>query len=138
MQCRQAMARISAYIDGELDAASHNDLELHLRQCPQCRAALNELLGVDHELRSLRRAELGPDFSRRLITVMGECGIRDRADVPGVLTAIATSSGLVEGLRDLFGLATQSGNSPLDEFNDFPPLSMGSVYFNIFGQSERG
>jgi len=138
MQCRQAGARISAYIDGELDAASHNEVESHLHQCPQCRAALNELLGVDHELRSLPRAELGPDFSRRLITVMGECGIRDRADVPGVLSAVATSSGLVEGLRDLFGLATQSGNSPLDEFNDFPPLSMGSVYFNIFGQSERG
>jgi hypothetical protein len=69
---------------------------------------------------------------------MGECGITDCAELPGVLPAVATSSGLVDGLRDLFGLATRSGDSPLDEFNDFPPLSMGSVYFNIFGQSERG
>jgi len=138
MQCRQAMARISAYIDGEVGAASHNDLESHLRQCPKCRAALNELEGVDHKLRSLPRAELGPDFSRRLITVTSEYGMSDRADSPSVLPAVATFSGLVEGLRDLFEPATQSGNNPLDEFNDFPPLSMGSVYFNIFGQSERG
>jgi hypothetical protein len=69
---------------------------------------------------------------------MGKCGIPDRADVPGVLPAVAPFSGLVESVRDLFGLTTQSGNSPLDEFNDFPPLSMGSVYFTIFGQSERG
>jgi len=138
MQCQQAGARISAYIDGELDAASHNDLESHLRQCPHCRVALNELLGVDHELRSLPRVELGPDFSRRLITVMSECGMPDRTDLPGVLPAVATFSGLVEGFRDLFGPAIQSGNNPLDEFNDFPPLSMGSVYFTIFGQSERG
>ena len=137
MQCQQAGARISAYIDGELDAASHNDLESHLRQCPHCRVALNELLGVDHELRSLPRVELGPDFSRRLITVMSECRIPDRTDLPGVLPAVATFSGLVESLRDLFG-PTPSGNNPLDEVNDFPPLSMGSVYFNIFGQSERG
>jgi anti-sigma factor RsiW len=137
MQCRQAMARISAYIDGELDAASHNDFESHLRQCPLCRTALNELLRVDQKLRSLPRVELGPDFSRRLITVMNECGMPDRADVPGVLPAVATFSGLVEGLRELFGPITQSGNNPLDEFNDFPPLSMGSAYFTIFGQSER-
>ena len=138
MQCRQAMARISAYIDGEVGAASHNDLESHLRQCPKCRAALNELQGVDHKLQSLPRVELGPDFSRRLITVMSECGMPDRTDLPGVLPAVATFSGLVEGFRDLFGPAIQSGNNPLDEFNDFPPLSMGSVYFTIFGQSERG
>jgi anti-sigma factor RsiW len=138
MQCRQAMVRISAYIDGELDAASRNDLESHLRQCPQCRAALNESQEVDHKLRSLPRAELGPDFSRQLITVMGECGVTIRADLPAVLPAVAASSGLVGGLRDLFGLETQSGTSPLDEFNDFPPLSMGSVYFTILGQSERG
>jgi hypothetical protein len=138
MQCQQVGARISAYIDGELDAASHNDLESHLRQCPKCRAALNELQGVDHKLQSLPRVELGPDFSRRLITVMSECGMPDRTDLPGVLPAVATFSGLVEGFRDLFGPAIQSGNNPLDEFNDFPPLSMGSVYFTIFGQSERG
>jgi hypothetical protein len=130
------MARISAYIDGELDAASHNDFESHLRQCPLCRAALNELQGVDDRLRSLPRAELGPDFSRQLITVLGERGVTDRADLRGVLPTVTTFSGLVEGLRDLFG-PTQSGNNPLDEFNDFPPLSMGSAYFNIFGQSER-
>jgi hypothetical protein len=69
---------------------------------------------------------------------MSECGIPDRADLPGVLPAVATFSGLVEGLRELFGPVTQSGNNPLDEFNDFPPLSMGSVYFTILGQSERG
>jgi anti-sigma factor RsiW len=135
MQCRQAMVRISAYIDGELDAASRNDLESHLRQCPQCRSALNELQGVDHKLRSLPRAELGPDFSRQLITVMGERGVTDRAHLPGFLPAVAASSGLLGALRGLLGLATQSGNNPLDEFNDFPPLSIGSAYFNIFGQS---
>jgi anti-sigma factor RsiW len=135
MQCREAQVQFSAYIDRELDAESNNGLSLHLQQCPHCREALNELEALDGKLRRLPRVELGPEFSSRLITLIRQREFSKHPGVPGRLPGIASPSRLLDSLRDWFGFASQAGNDPLKEFSDFPPLSIGSVYFSIFGQS---
>jgi anti-sigma factor RsiW len=38
--CRQLIAFIAAYVEGELDDASTIDFERHLHLCPSCRAYL--------------------------------------------------------------------------------------------------
>jgi anti-sigma factor (TIGR02949 family) len=34
--CKQAMARVYEYLDGELDAISHDEVRAHLEKCRRC------------------------------------------------------------------------------------------------------
>ena len=36
MNCKGAIRRVSSYIDGELEAAVMEEIELHLKECPDC------------------------------------------------------------------------------------------------------
>jgi len=42
MSCERARALLGAHLDGELDAASDREVQLHLRECPSCLAAANQ------------------------------------------------------------------------------------------------
>jgi len=137
MQCDHARARLSAYLDGELDAGAAKHLTSHLRQCLDCQEALRDLQGFDDELRSLPRVDLGPDFFNRLITGLSERESFERATFAEELLANAKHSSLADILWNFFGAGHRSGNDTLDEFSDFPPLSIGSAYFTVFGQPEH-
>ena len=41
--CRDAVALMSAYLDGTLDARDHDRLEAHLADCPHCTEYLAQL-----------------------------------------------------------------------------------------------
>lgn len=41
--CRGILARISAYLDGEIDRAACDAIELHCKTCPNCAAVVNGL-----------------------------------------------------------------------------------------------
>lgn len=41
--CRETLQDISAYLDGDLDAAACHAIERHARGCPGCAAALDGL-----------------------------------------------------------------------------------------------
>jgi anti-sigma factor RsiW len=130
MQCNEAEARFSAYIDGELEAGFNEDLTAHLCQCLHCREVFDELEAFDAKLRRLPQVQLGPEFSRRMVTLVNR-----RPGPPECQPAAVGSSGLLDSLVDLFGLTRRAGDNPLDEFGDFPPLTIGSAYFSIFGYS---
>ena len=42
-QCREILAGISAYLDGDLDATACNAIERHCLSCAQCAALVNGL-----------------------------------------------------------------------------------------------
>jgi predicted anti-sigma-YlaC factor YlaD len=42
MRCDEIQKKLTAYVDDELDPTSRADVKLHLEQCPQCRAQLEE------------------------------------------------------------------------------------------------
>ena len=47
--CRRVLLSVSAYLDGDLDAASCEVIQSHCRQCPNCAseiAKLEETVGV--------------------------------------------------------------------------------------------
>jgi anti-sigma factor RsiW len=78
VNCQDAQGLVQAYLDGELDLVRHLEIELHLRECPACARATEELQALRSALRagplrfeapgglrqrirsSLRRAEPGP------------------------------------------------------------------------------
>ena len=42
MNCKEVIRDISNFIDGDLDAASKQDLESHLKDCEECRLVVNQ------------------------------------------------------------------------------------------------
>jgi anti-sigma factor RsiW len=53
--CRESLERISAYLDGELDASACESIERHCRECPECAAVvqgLRETVGLCRQVAS--------------------------------------------------------------------------------------
>lgn len=67
MNCIQARALASDYVDGELDQATCQLLEAHLTGCQSCPPLMAALIGVLAELRTL--PDLAPTDTWVLATV---------------------------------------------------------------------
>jgi len=107
--------RLSAYLDGELDAAALAAADAHLAACAECRAALDDLRQLTHGARSLAdrppESDLWAGIAERLSgTTPGVIPLRRRRiafSIPQLAAAgiavVALSSGaavlLVRGAR---------------------------------------
>ena len=131
MKCRQARAKISAYMDHELDAASSRQLELHLHQCAECREALNDFQELDDMVRVLPRIEPGPDFARQIVMRVTENAAREKGEGQSKLSLFKRLFRFVEDFVELVSRVQTPSTGTLDEFGDFPPLSIGSIYFKL-------
>lgn len=137
MECRETGEMLLAYVDGELGAETKERLTRHLARCASCAAELAAWKSIDQEVRALPSMDPGPDFARQVAA---------RADgwdfftggPAGSRTVLATLRELLGELMDLIGQKRAATTRTLDEFDDCPPLSMGSVYFRIIGESGRG
>lgn len=128
MKCRQAGRKISAYLDHELDAESVRELEFHLRQCAECCQYLDEFRGIDAMVLTLPEIEPDTDFAAK---ILGMAGKSAGSQVPKRLSWFERISGIVREFADLIGSAQSSSTGTLDEFGDFPPLSMSYIYFKL-------
>src|SRR5262249_2244623 len=59
--CRNAQARLDAYIDGELLVGTNLDLARHFDHCPKCASEAAALRAVRDRLRAAARLEQAPD-----------------------------------------------------------------------------
>jgi RNA polymerase sigma-70 factor, ECF subfamily len=57
MHCWRARRHVSAYLDGELDAATRTTVERHLESCPTCPPLYASLVGVRASLGGLRDSD---------------------------------------------------------------------------------
>ena len=128
---------MSAHLDGELDNGSSPALASHIEQCTICRGYSAGLQSVDDLIRGLPRIEVGKDFSRHVVARAKEWDNLAVGKRPGT-SAFASFLQLFEELLDTLLRDKAPDTHTLDEFGDFPPLSMGSIYFQVFGQSIRG
>src|SRR5436190_12740079 len=101
---------ISAYIDGELDAAREFEMDLHFAGCQTCACELNEqknfLRNLDVSLGHDREVELPPNFTKLIVanaesTVSGLRRPRER------FNALFICSGLL--LFVLFATGAEAG-----------------------------
>jgi anti-sigma factor RsiW len=138
MQCRQAKAKISAYMDHELDAVSSRLVESHLHQCAECREALNNFQELDDMVRGLPRFDLGPDFAKQMVMKASGLAAAEKAGRTDSLSLLGRLSQIVEDFVDLVSSARSPSTGTLDEFGDFPPLSMGYIYFRLMEVPGRG
>jgi len=58
--------QISAYLDGQVNAAESHAIDLHLKQCESCRALLGEMRDLDNLFRNTEPAEPPPFLWNRI------------------------------------------------------------------------
>lgn len=64
--CATAASLLSAYMDGELDAAARCSLERHLSRCPACRGRLSFERRLARALRELSCAPVPEEVESRI------------------------------------------------------------------------
>jgi len=68
--CRKTQRALSAYMDGELDAAESGAVKDHLAVCEACACELRKAAEKDAELKRLPGAEPGPFFAARVMAAV--------------------------------------------------------------------
>lgn len=136
MQCPEVQRKLSAYIDGELDSKSVQSLVHHIGQCGTCREMAVDFRNVDSLVRGLPKVDMAPDSLGQLLGIAQEprAATTEKASGRSPFSAVIR---LVSSLVDLLETRTSSTHT-LDEFDDFPPFSLGSIYFKMWDQPGRG
>mgnify|MGYP000442269164 CR=1 FL=1 len=137
MRCQDIQRNLSAYIDGELDSASARRVEHHLGQCGTCRGVAADFRDVDGLVRSLSRLDASSDLAGQLLEMVGES--RGPTTEKGVdRSPFAVMMRFMSRFMDLLEAGSSPGTRALEEFDDFPPFSLGSIYLKLLDQPGRG
>jgi anti-sigma factor RsiW len=137
MECQQVQRRISAYLDGELDAAAMRNMESHLEGCAACKEMAADFERVDAMVRGLPRLDVGAEFIPRLLDEVGRptgTGASERRS----RFPLAPLKTIASTFMDLLEERSSIGTHTLDEFGDFPPCSIGYIYLKLLNQTVRG
>lgn len=138
--CEQVRERLSAWLDGELDAAERREVAAHLEACPGCRGELAVLSRLDAALGTLT-SPLPPQLPEKVLE-----HLRPRRRYWWQSLAMAAS--LVLGIalggilaRDYYPYPAANGDGEvlaLEEFHDFPEGSLGAVMVSYQGDEING
>ena len=133
MRCVDVKARLSAYLDRELESALERSVREHLDGCSRCREELADLRAIDAQVQALPQVGMGAEFAEAVtVKVCKDFLGRDRSPIgcPGPFGRLAH---LLEAVFELLEASGSPRTRTLDEFSDFPPLSMGHVYCRLLG-----
>lgn len=67
MECREMIALIHEFLDGEIDELSNQKLQSHLQACATCRRHLHELQRAIAFVQSASHVHVSPDFTARVL-----------------------------------------------------------------------
>ena len=138
MRCLQAREKILAYMDHELDAASSRQVEFHLHNCAKCREVLKEFEEIDDMVRGLPQLDPGPNFAGQMVMRVSRPVAADEIERPRRPSLFERLFRLLEEFVDLVSPTRNHTTGTLDEFSDFPPLSMGHIYFRLMDLPTSG
>ena len=112
---RRFPGRLSAYIDGELDAPAAERLERHLAECARCRTELAQLRATVAALQELPQAEprrsfaLSPEQAARRRSLPAAPPLAFGARIAAAGVAVALAAVLVVDIGDLGGDGAPQG-----------------------------
>ena len=135
MKCRDIQEKLSAYIDKELNPDQFENVTQHLVHCSECKSELEALQKVDTVLDNAPLYNVPANFSEKLMQEIHiTSSSTENLNIINLIFAPVTKFflnffTLIESLKS-FKTAT------LDEFSDFPPCSMGYIYFNLIDQKK--
>ena len=126
-------SKLSAYRDGELDDNLRDAVSAHLRNCAACREELAEFEQVDSLVKKMPELEATRYFDLEIIAAISRQK-RDRlGSAPFAKRVLARFLQLADSFLELVAGDEEEADA-LDEFSDFPPLSMSYAYFRVIGE----
>ena len=138
MNCSQIRKKLSAFMDNEMDGTSSRSIIEHLRDCPRCRDYLRDFREIDNLVYGLPRNDPSPDFSWRVMkAAIGTSKIVDEKPVPLSSRLRFALERLSEEIFSLIPSGPGHSIRTLEEFSDYPPLSMGFIYFRLLEQPKQ-
>lgn len=129
-------SQLSAYKDGELDGDLSEKMSLHLRNCTACRKELAELERVDSLVKDMPKLELNESFFLQIIAGISTKEQDRLESAPFSKRVLARFLQLADSIFELVSGHEYERTATLDEFSDFPPLSMSHAYFQLIGQQK--
>ena len=119
MECREAMDRLSPFLDDELDAVASREVSSHLASCASCAAALDRQRKLGESLRRDLEYHRAPDLLRarvvRDVRAAGREGARSRTAAPSWhwLSAAAAVIAVVGGTWMVAIMPRDGGNDAI-------------------------
>jgi len=71
--CKRNFERISEYLDGELDTNTCQQIEQHLKDCPECQDCFEALKKTIDLCRKSAPGEIPDDIRKRLRSKLRDC-----------------------------------------------------------------
>ena len=138
MNCAQIKKKLSAFMDNEMDGTLSRFTTEHLRDCPRCRDYLRDFKEIDNLVCGLPRNDPDPDFSWRVAkAAIGTAKIVDEKPVPLSSRLRFALDRLSEEIFSPIPSGPGQNIRTLEEFSDYPPLSMSLIYFRLLEQPQQ-
>jgi anti-sigma factor RsiW len=129
-------SQLSAYKDGELNGNLSEKMSLHLRNCAACRKELAELERVDSLVKDMPKLEIKESFFLQIIAGISTKEQDRLESATFSKRVLAWFLQLADSIFELISGHEYERTATLDEFSDFPPLSMSHAYFQVIGQQK--
>ncbi len=134
MKCRKAKEIISAYMDDELDTDLSRNITQHLAQCSGCREELGIFQNIDTLIKNLPQHEMSPGFVKKMVLIIRESSTPAKKSPIAGWMLLAPLLKFFENFFELLESAKRPSTHTLEEFSDFPPFSIGCIYFKLLNQ----
>lgn len=125
---------LSAYKDGELSENLRDRISRHLQSCDACREELEELDKVDLLVKGLPEISVSETFIAEIMAGTHAAKSPRHLKLSLPQRMVDRLLLLLESIFELLPGYKPQGTGSLDEFGDFPPLSLSHAYFNLIGQ----
>ena len=132
MKCDEFDLKLSAYHDGELDRDPREEVFLHLQNCESCQKRLEEFKRVDSFMKRMPNIEASESFSLQIISRISKEERSQSVRAPFLKFVFSRFLRMADSFFELISGQTPREDS-LEEFSDFPPLSIGHAYFQVIG-----
>jgi anti-sigma factor RsiW len=127
--------KLSAYNDGELPADLMKKIGLHLESCAACRREIEELNRIDFLIRELPQLDVSEQFASQVSAVIMPVAETGPTSLASFARRIFTGFlELAEVIFEMLPGHEYRKTAVLDEFSDFPPLSLSHAYFQVIGR----
>jgi len=124
MACELKPETLAAYMDGELAAGNAPQVEEHVRNCPQCAAAVAEQMHLRRSLAAARgRYVPDPAWKKRMLTSVGSPPQQRLRWFAWLLAAIAIASVVVL----MVGIAVQRRGAREEAFREVADLHVSDL-----------
>jgi predicted anti-sigma-YlaC factor YlaD len=125
---------LSAHRDGELDKKLTDRIMHHLRSCESCRDELRELDQIDSLIKALPEISVSENFTSEIVAKAHAAQVARHWALSLPQRILDRFLRLADLLFELLPGHTIQRTGSLDEFGDFPPLSLSYAYFQLIGQ----